>query len=318
MGKMNLRVQSGIFTLAFCITIAPAQQSSDPLALARSQMDQGKLQESAATLRTFLVSNPTSADAHFLLGYILFRDKKAKESLGEFTEGAKYRHPRADDLKVVASDYVILSDFADADTWFTAVVKERPEDSDTWYLLGRTKYNESDFVGAVSSFEHALASHPRYVEAENNLGLCWRELGDLEKAKVAFKEAIGWQGGVPNDAQPFLNLGTLLSDQNDFEGAIKYLVIASSLSRENPTIHEQLGDAYREVNKFADAQKELERAVALAPNSSGLHYKLGQIYRRQGLRDRAEHELEICAKLNQSHSSTKTPNPAEQHPASPQ
>lgn len=272
-------------------------------------MDAGKLAESEAAVRQYLGTNAASPDAHFLLGYVLFREQKAKESLAEFTAGAKYRRPAADDLKIVASDYVLLGDYADADKWFSQVVQETPNDANAWYLLGRTKYNLNNFRDAISSYEHALAIEPKNIEAENNVGLCWQELNEPEKARTAFQAAIDWQGDAPHDAQPFLNMGTLLASQNDFDHALTYLNKAAALSPENPKIHEQLGGVYTKQQKLTQAQGELERAVELAPETSALHYQLGQIYRKEGLRDRAEKEFAICEKLSGTQSTNKTPNP---------
>jgi tetratricopeptide (TPR) repeat protein len=286
-----------------------SQQTGDPLAEARSLLNLGKLAESEAALRKELVLFPASPDAHFLLGYVLFREKKAEESLAEFTAGAKYKRPAADELKVVASDYVLLKDFGDADKWFTEVVTEKPDDADTWYLLGRTKFNENDFQSAKSDFDHALALHPKYVEAENNIGLSWKELNNLEQAQAAFQTAIDWQGDAPRDEQPFLNLGTLLTGESEIDKAMPYLTKAVTLAPNNPKVHEELGQAYVTQQDLPKAQDELEKAVALAPDISALHFKLGQIYRREGLHDRAQQEFDICSKLNSTHSSPATPNP---------
>ncbi len=236
------------------VVSAPGSSETDPVAQARSLLDAGNIHESEAILRNYLLTNPSSADGHFLLGYALFRDQKAKESLAEFTAGAKVRAPRSDELKIVAADYVMLGDFSDADKWFSQVVAQTPEDADAWYLLGRTKYSESEFAEAISGFERALALHPRYIEAENNLGLSWKELNDPEKAKKAFLMAIEWQGSAPTDAQPFLNLGTLLADSNQTAEAIPYLTKSADLSPENPTAHEQLGKAYSAMNRLPEAQ----------------------------------------------------------------
>jgi tetratricopeptide (TPR) repeat protein len=310
MEKQRLQfITCAILLMILCTGLGECQQSVDPLAQARALLSAGKLGESESALRAYLETNPASADAHFLLGYVLFRDQKADESLVEFTAGAKYSHPKADDLKVVASDYVILGDFADADKWFSEVVKEAPDDADAWYLLGRTKYNENSFAEAISSFERALALHPKLVEAENNIGLSWRELNNYEKAQAAFQAAMSWQGDSPTDAQPFLNQGTLLADRHEYEKALPYLTKAANMSPDNPTAHEELGKVYAGQNDLRKAQLELERAVALAPKTSSLHYKLGQIYRKEGLRDRSQQEFEICEKLSGTHSSTKTPNP---------
>lgn len=294
---------------------AVCQMPPDPIAEARNQLDTGRIKAAETILRDYLKTNSSSADAHFLLGYALFRDQRAKESLAEFTEGAKFRRPRADELKIVASDYVMLGDYGDADKWYSQVVSEKPDDADAWYLLGRSKYSENEFADAISSFEHSLTLRPRDVEAENNIGLSWKELNNLDKAQAAFQTAIEWQGSVPVDAQPFLNLGTLYVEANLVDQALSYLNKAAALSPDNPTIHEELGRVYLGQSKLAEAQAELERAVALAPDTSALHFKLAQVYRKEGLTERAQAEFTICAKLNSAHSSTKTPNPLSLHPA---
>ena len=310
MTKTHRSVLHGAAAIAaFCTSVSLCQTPVDPIADARRMVDSGKLAESETALRSFLGGHPTDPEAHFLLGYVLFREQKARDSLAEFTAGAKSRRPNAEELKIVASDYVLLDDFADADKWFSVVVAEVPNDANAHYLLGRTKFNENDFPAAIASFERALAIRPKNVEAENNIGLAWRELNDLEKARAAFQTAIDWQGDTPVDAQPFLNLGTLLVDQNKLDAAIPYLAKAAALAPNNPAVHEELSHVYAAQQNLPKAQAELERAISLAPNISSLHFKLGQIYRKEGLKERAQEEFAICAKLSGAHSSDKTPNP---------
>lgn len=293
----------------FSAGLAIGQQAVDPLAQQRAMAAVGELGKSEESLRTYLKDHPTSADAHFLLGYVLFREEKAIESLAEFTTGARFKTPTADELKTVASDYVLLHAYSEADKWFTAVVAQKPNDADGWYLLGRTKYHESAFKDAISSFEKALALQPKFIEAENNLGLSWRELNNTEKAKAAFETAISWQTDSPLDPQPFLNLGTLLAEENQLEKARESLERAAAISPGNPKIHEELGHVYEASNQLAKAQAELEQATKLAPTIPSLHFKLGQIYRREGLVERAKQEFAQCEYLNSTHSFPNTPNP---------
>jgi Flp pilus assembly protein TadD len=285
------------------------QSPPQPLQEARSLLAAGKLSMAETVLRDYLKDDPSSAEAHYLLGDVLFREQKARESLAEFTAGAKFKHPGASELRTVASDYVLLGDFADADKWLSEVTAETPNDAETWYLLGRTKYNENRFAEAIASFERVLALRPKDVQAEDNLGLSQQGLGQTEQAKAAFQNAIAWQSDKPLDAQPYLNLGILLIDQGDLPGAIQHLTKAASLAPDNPKIHEELGRALQAKEDFEAAQVQLETAVKLAPNAAALHFKLGQIYRHRGLNDRAQQEFAICAKLNGGHSSTEVPNP---------
>jgi len=288
---------------------ANTQVPADGLADARTLLNSGSLAQAEGALHRYVAEHPTSADGFFLLGYVLFREEKAVDSLAAFTAGARTRTPKANEFKTIASDYVLLGDYADADKWFTRVVAEMPDDADSWYLLGRTKYNENAFDGAISSFERALALHPKHIEAENNLGLAWQGMNNPEKAKAAFQTAIDWQGNAPTDPQPFLNLGTVFAEQNALDQATSYLLKAVALSAKNPKIHEELGQVYEAAKDLPKAQAELEIAVGLAPSVSGLHFKLGQIYRHEGLRDRAQREFDLCEKLNSTHSSSVTPNP---------
>ncbi len=318
MKKMTLQFQLWVLVFAQLCTITMlSQQPTDQLAEARAFLASGQLAKSEASLHAYLVDHSASADAHFLLGDVLFREKKAQDSLAEFTAGAKVRRPNSEDLKIVASDYVLLHDYLDADKWFSAVTVENPNDADAWYLLGRTKYNEELYNEAIPNFEHALLLRPKYIEAENNLGLSLRELNKLDQAKAAFEAAIDWQSSSPVDAQPYLNLGTLLTEQGDLEKAIPNLLKAVTLSPNNPKTHEELANAYKAQNNLSNAQSELERAVALAPDISALHYKLAEIYRKQGFKELARHEFEICEKLGSTHSSNTTPNPLQLKESTP-
>src|SRR5579883_1936336 len=300
----------GVFLIG---SSALAYSQADPLVSAHSLLEQKQYTQAENLLRGHLATHPTSAAAHFLLGYALFREDRAKESLAEFTEGAKYGSPKPEDLKIVAADYVLLGDFTDADKWLTYVTKEAPEDADAWYLLGRTKYNENRFEEAIDSFQKTLALRPHDIKAENNLGLSYQGLNQTDAAKKAYETAIAWQKDASaKDAQPFLNLGSLLMEQDQPSQALPYLEEAAVLAPHNPKVLEQLGRAYELLAMHGKAAEVLERAVSLAPNASALHYRLGQVYRHMGKTQQAEQQFAICAKLNSTHSSVETPNPAEQ------
>ena len=300
---------------------APVSGAVDGLSEARAAVaasgSADSLSKAEAQVRSYMAGHPGSADAHFLLGYILFREKHAKESLAEYTAGAAIRRPKADDLKVVASDYVLLADLEDADKWLSEVTAENPEDANAWYLLGRTKFNEGYYDKAVPCFERALTLHPKYVEAENNLGLAYRELNEMDKAKAAYQLAIDWQAETPKDAQPYLNMGALLVDQGEVEKSVPFLSKAVELSPNNPKTHEQLATAYQAEQKLDSAEAEMEKAVELSPETSALHFKLGAIYRKAGKRDLAQEQFKISERLNSTHSSKEIPNPFSPEPTAP-
>jgi tetratricopeptide (TPR) repeat protein len=288
----------------------PSPQNVDPLAEARFEADRGSLETAESAVRSYLDAHPESGDGHFLRGLILFRQGKPTESLAEYTEGAKHHDPGAPDLKIVALNYVLLGDYPSADHWLTRSLQSNPKDSQGWYYLGRTKYNENRFEEARSAFEQCLKLDPKNVKAEDNLGLAHQALGHTGYALAAFRNAIAWQAqSLEKNSGPFINLGILLLEQNKVEEAVAYLSQAVEISPEESRAHEQLGKAYSRRNDLERAQSELEKAVSLSADNAALHFMLGQLYRKRGMNDRARVELERGAALKASGVSPRTSPP---------
>lgn len=333
---ISLAFFTGAPARASCCQSEAARKQPDPapeLAQARSLLEDGQIAQAEAAIREFLKAHADSADGHFLLGFILFREiqargadisrrsyppsaaeadfrgAKAKESLSEFTEGARHHVPSAFDLKIVAFDYIMLSDYNDADKWLTRASEMDPADADIWYNLARTKYSENRFDEAVRGFQKCLTLDPKNEKAENNLGLTFAGLGRTDDAIAAYKQAIAWQAeSHQRDNEPFLNLGSLLLDLDQPKEALAYLLEAKSIPPEDAKIHERLGKAYSHLDQLPQAQTELERAVALAPTVASLHFMLGQVYRREGMMEKATAELQRADQLNGTHSSDAPPH----------
>jgi Tfp pilus assembly protein PilF len=242
-----------------CFAQDPADTADLPLLLnARMALHSGMLEQADRDVRQYLGKHPNSADAHYMLGFVLFREiqagatgpdaastaDKAKASLAEYTEGAKYHAPSYLDLKIVALDYVLLKAYPDADKWLSRSLQWNPQDAEGWYDLGRIKYSEARFPEALNAFEHCLKLDSGNVKAEDNLGLTYAKLGRIDEAISAFQSAIAWQSQSPEkDPQPFIDLGSLLIDQKRPQEAIAYLLQATKIAPGNGTAHKLLDQA---------------------------------------------------------------------------
>src|SRR5258707_2993774 len=79
-------------------------EQADALAQAKSEANGGSLEMAGHAARSYHAAHPDSADAHFLLGLILFKQGKPTESLSQYTEGATHHDPCAAELTTVALD----------------------------------------------------------------------------------------------------------------------------------------------------------------------------------------------------------------------
>ncbi|HLV94544.1 MAG TPA: tetratricopeptide repeat protein [Candidatus Acidoferrales bacterium] len=312
-----------------------AAASSTGLEHAKSLIQKGQLTQAETTTRQFLDGHADSADGHFLLGYILFdelhekyvgeekkegdsfryndnvggelakmRDAKARESLAEFSAGARYRAASAFDLKIVALDYVLLKDNPSADKWLTVSLRLDPKDAQGWFYLGRTKYSETEYAAAIEAFEQCLKLEPRNILAEYNVGLSYEGLNQKNEAIQAYQNAIDWQAQSEiKSPEPFVYLARLYLNQNQPEKAVPYLVRAVVAFPQVSLAHEELGRAYSVLHRLSEAQEELEKAVKLSPEKASLRCVLGQVYQRQGMTAQAQTEFDRCSALQNTQSS---------------
>jgi tetratricopeptide (TPR) repeat protein len=262
-------------------------------------------------LRSYILSHRDSADALYMLGFVLNRENRPAESLASYTQAAAITRPTADDLKIVGLDYVLLADYADAFKWLEKAATLEETNQDVWYYLGRAYYTKARFLEARKAFLKILELDPRNVRAENNLGLILESNGEPAAAIEAYRRAIAWQEQTlrPSE-QPYVNLGNLLMEQGQTKEAIGPLEKAVALAPNNAFCRLTLGVYYRKVGQMEAAQRELERATQLEPDNAVAHYQLGRLYKEIHALDRAQAEFDRTAELQSraAGSQSATPN----------
>lgn len=286
--------------------VQPPESRSDALLMqAKSLENMGDPAQAEPVIRAYLKQNNNSYQAIYLLGYILERENKPKQSLAEFTRAAAISPPRPEDLRMVALDYVLLDDYTDAIRWLGRAVQGDSSNVEAWYDLGRAYMHVGNFTEAERAFARVIAIDPHEPRALNNLGLSYEAQNRTDEALATYRRAIDAQRNLPRSSeQPLLNLGTLLNKKGRYADAIAPLRRAIAVAPSSSRCHEELSKAYVGTDENLLAQNEMERAVFLDPKSPSLHYQLSQIYRKAGLAERAQAELKKSSELYGSRSAT--------------
>lgn len=279
---------------------------SDALLLeGKSLVNVNRFAEAEPVLHKYSVQHPDSSDALYMLGFVLNRVDKPKESLTTYTQAARLSTPKSDDLKVVALDYVLLNDYPDAIRWMKQAVAFDPENEQAWYGLGRCYYTQSSFPQAQRAFVRALALDPKDVKAATNLALTIEMRNRPKDADRAYKNAIVLADADPHvDEWPYLDYASFLLDQGRAAEAVPMLQRAVAIAPRCADCHGKLGRAFEATGKYKEAVTELERGVALAPKDPKLAYALGRAYRSAGMLEKSRKELALCAKLYGTKDST--------------
>lgn len=267
----------------------------------------GRFPEADAALRSYTLRHSESADAFFMLGFVLHREDKPADSLRVYTEAAAISTPTADDLRIVGLDYVLLDDFPDAIRWLTKATEFDPKNEQAWYSLGRCYYSQSRFAEAGNALDRARALNPKDLKAVTNLALVYEMQNRIDDADRTYRESIQLADADPHtDEWPYLNYASFLLEHDHAPEALPLLRRAVALAPRCADCHAKLGKALAATNDAEGAVAELSQAIALSPDDPKLHYALGRVYRSLGIEDKAKAELALSAKLYGSRDSVNT------------
>jgi tetratricopeptide (TPR) repeat protein len=225
---------------------------------------------------------------------VLFRENKPKDSLDVYTQAAKIKPPSADDLKIVALDYVLLGDYPDASRYLEMAAQMEPNNVAAHYHLGRVFYQQNRFDQAMAEFQKVLQLDPQNAKAENNLGLTLEAKNDVPGAIESYRKAVSLDRASESHSEhPYINLASLLLQTNKTEDAVPLLTVAAQLNPKFARTHYLLSKACFALDRVADSQREIEASIQLDSTNPSAHYLLGRIYRKRGQTELANREFAL-------------------------
>jgi Flp pilus assembly protein TadD len=170
-----------------------------------------------------------------------------------------------------------------------------PKKARDLFAKGLELAKNRDFRGAIEQLNLAIAEHPAFLLAFNELGVQHLRLGELEKADAALVAALKLD---PDAFEPLMNRGIVLVTMKKYADAEPVLRKALMIKEQSPVAHYFLGQALANLGKFDDAEKELRIAVETGGEQmKEAHRLLAIIYSSRGDKKRAAAELEMYLKL---------------------
>jgi tetratricopeptide (TPR) repeat protein len=200
-------------------------------------------------------------------------------------------HPQA--LKLQANALYLSGRDDEAKDRLIRALQAAPKDSEAPYMLGRIYYQEQLYQHAIPQFERVLALHGDSYKALDNLGLCYRGLGESDRAAGYFLRAIdaakrqkapyGW---------PYSNMAELMIEQGEFDKAYSLAFQAVEADPESARHFFLAGRALLAMGRAENSLRWLQRATELDPADPASHYQLARALRQAGRPDEAQAAFE--------------------------
>lgn len=180
-----------------------------------------------------------------------------------------------------------------------------PADPRVLNTKGLLLYQTGDLESARTSFERAAAeatssdlSPAERSTIQDNLGRAYRDQGELDLARQAFRRAVVFD---PSNASAHNNLGNVLYRQGECEDAEFELAQAVALAPNSLSPISQLAIALFECDKVDESVSRFEQAVAMdnAILLPGIFTYLARAYLEQGRVDDAVRRAQQGALLSE-------------------
>ncbi|MEO1622061.1 MAG: tetratricopeptide repeat protein [Cyanobacteria bacterium J06632_3] len=165
-----------------------------------------------------------------------------------------------------------------------------PEDAYMANKLGALYTQSQEWEKAKTLLAQALNSGNfdpmTEYELHYHLGIVYRHLmpaeGAREKAEAAYRRAIAVPIAEVLKLSAYLNLGGLLKQKGDLEGAIAQYETAGRIDPKHPVTFFNLGVAHRARGYLEPAQRAYEYAILLDPNYAAAHQNLAVVLFKLG------------------------------------
>jgi Flp pilus assembly protein TadD len=291
---------------------APQNRADPLLAEARALADKGMASEAEQRVRQYLAMHPDSSNAHFLLGYILFREIQ-EQAAGNENASLSDSAPMA------------LSGSASRQPSATASLGDKGATSEANYRNTKTKASLAEFTeGAkyhppsafdlkIVAFDYVLLDD--YVDADKWLTKMlqwtpadaegWYYLGRTKYNENRFDEAVhAFQQTLtldPHNVKAEDNLGLAfagLGRVDDAAGAYENAIVwQKNAATKNPGPYIDMGSLLLDLNRSTEAITYLKQAIEISPLDFKPHELLGKAYSRLHQLAEAQNELEQAIAL---------------------
>ncbi|MFD2166299.1 tetratricopeptide repeat protein [Thalassotalea euphylliae] len=252
-----------------------------------------------------------------------------QKSLGELPEAVE-NYKKAllldknyvDALKNLAIALLEEKDFSGASKYIENAIRLSPSSFSLHTVQGNVLMAEDRLLEAIASYKTALQHNPRYVNALNNLGLCYKLTEQHELALQCFQQA---RQHAPNLAEIEFNIANTLFEKGNYQHAEQFYWSALNKKPTDVNYHNTLNEFYWQLNRkdqfgssyklalehmpddlslqqgygellFSSNQFDFARKIAekglKAGKTSGLHHLLGKVYARDKEYQSASSEFE--------------------------
>ncbi len=167
---------------------------------------------------------------------------------------------------------------------------------------GNSLFEEGRYDSALIMYEEFLKKNPGAYQVHLNIGDCYREKGEYDKAVEAYNALIkqaeaDLAGGKTFLAKGLAAIGLCYLRQNNFEEAQSYFVRSIEVAPEDELLPYNVAEIYFSNQDIERAQRYFEMAAEIKPDWPDPYLKLGYVFLNKAEMGKAAEYFERFLKL---------------------
>jgi tetratricopeptide (TPR) repeat protein len=156
-----------------------------------------------------------------------------------------------------SADKIRQGDLDGAIAQLKGMLDKKPKDANALYLIGMAYVKKQMFPEATGAFLQVAEMAPMFAAAFHQLGVCYQQQDQPEKALEYYRKTIDLDSG---NTDAFYNSGLILFKLGRIDEALDRFEKALALKPDDPAFLEMAGRCYINKADFAKAIEYLEKA----------------------------------------------------------
>ena len=170
--------------------------------------------------------------------------------------------------------YVALNQYDAGIDCYNRALKIKPNFAQAHNNIGIAFREKGELATSIGAFKQALKLDPTYAAAHNNLGISMKIIGELDAAIECYEHAIKINLNYP---EAYNNMGNALSNKGDLDKAIDCYKKALKVKPEYAVAKKGLGAIYQGQGDLKAAAVCYEQALEIKPDYFDVHRSLSTI-----------------------------------------
>ncbi len=241
---------------------------NDLLKQAASELQAGRLNESAKVCQQILEDHPGQPDALHMLAMAAASSGRLDDAEKLFLESLKFAPKRPDILVNFGSFLRNLGRLSEAQARMRKAVKVAPEFSAGWYNLGLLLHASFEMPEAERCARKSIELEPTHAAAWELLASAEQKQGKAEAAIQTCRDGLEHS---PESPRLQYALAQLLRQECQFSDAVGAYQTALDKGFRNPELFANMGEALEELGEMDSAVACLDSGLSQYPDSANLH-----------------------------------------------